>query len=333
MKSKVTVFMPVYNAEKYLRSSIESILNQSYSNFEFLIIDDGSTDSSVDIIESYKDDRIVLYKNETNKGLPYTRNKGLELATGEFIALMDADDISKKDRIFKQVHFLKNNNEFGVVSSRVERLIEDKIYKPKKRIDSYRVANIQLMFNNVIGNPAAMFRKDIINKYNISYRNECFVGQDYAFWIDCSKHTKLAILSEPLLIYRTGHENITKLSMKKNVKMRRKVIDDTRTRCLKNNGIILTQDEVNLFNTIFSDPDIDITLDDISKYRKLLLKITQLNNVYEKGFFAREIKQGLVDRVLRVNYNKIEKVKSINFLLPNESFKSYLISIIKVICM
>jgi glycosyltransferase involved in cell wall biosynthesis len=102
-KFPISVLMPVYNAEKYLKESICSILNQTYGDFEFLIINDGSTDKSEEIILSFKDERIVYHKNESNIKLIATLNKGIALARGKYIARMDADDISLPDRLLHQV--------------------------------------------------------------------------------------------------------------------------------------------------------------------------------------------------------------------------------------
>src|SRR5688572_2119038 len=107
---KVSVILPVYNGEKYLREAIESILCQTYEDFEFIIINDGSTDKSEEIILSYKDGRIVYSKNEFNKGLIYSLNKSIELASGELIARMDADDIAFPDRLQKQVDYFEKSH-------------------------------------------------------------------------------------------------------------------------------------------------------------------------------------------------------------------------------
>ena len=109
-KPLVSVLMAVYNGEKYLLEAIESILNQTYTNFEFLIINDGSTDSTEEIILSYSDQRIRYIKNEQNLKLIASLNKGLDLAKGKYIARMDADDISLPDRLEKQVNFLERNS-------------------------------------------------------------------------------------------------------------------------------------------------------------------------------------------------------------------------------
>src|SRR5699024_5828808 len=99
--------MAVYNAEKYIKESLESILDQTYLNLEILLVDDGSTDRTVELIESYNDPRINLNKNNKNRGIPYTRNIGLSQAKGKYLAVMDSDDISYETRIEKQVCFLE----------------------------------------------------------------------------------------------------------------------------------------------------------------------------------------------------------------------------------
>ena len=116
-KPLVTVLMPVYNGEKYLREAMDSILKQTLTNFEFLIIDDGSKDSSVKIINSYNDPRIKLVKNEINLGISKTLNRGIELASAELIARMDADDISYPSRLQKQYDYFTNNPECALLST------------------------------------------------------------------------------------------------------------------------------------------------------------------------------------------------------------------------
>ena len=108
---KISVVMPAYNAEKYIGESIDSILNQTYGDFEFIIINDGSRDSTKEIILSYSDNRIVYLENEINSGIVVTLNKGLKYATGEYIARMDADDIAVAERLEKQIEFMEKNKD------------------------------------------------------------------------------------------------------------------------------------------------------------------------------------------------------------------------------
>ena len=226
MNPKITVFMPVYNTEKYLRESIDSILKQTYKNFEFLIIDDGSTDSCVDIIKSYKDNRIVFFRNEENKGLSYTRNRGIYLATGEFIAFMDSDDICKIDRLAVQVKFLEENPEYQIVASNADKLINKKLYVNKNINKKVVNGNIKLMFCCGILNGSVMIKKDFIIKNQIKYKEECFVAEDCQFFIDCTeKGGKIAILPQSLVIYRIGHNSITRKTVEFQSDDRKKLID------------------------------------------------------------------------------------------------------------
>src|SRR5690606_29827801 len=113
--------MPVYNGEKYIKEAIRNILCQTFSNFELVIIDDGSTDSSIEIIQSIKDRRIRFLKNEKNQGIAYTRNVGLKEAKGEFLAWMDCDDLVEPNRLEIQINYLKNNPEIGICGTALKR--------------------------------------------------------------------------------------------------------------------------------------------------------------------------------------------------------------------
>jgi glycosyltransferase involved in cell wall biosynthesis len=123
--------MPVYNGSKHLSDAVDSILTQTYTNFEFLIIDDASTDNSFEILKSYKDDRIRLIKNEKNIGLSASLNKGLNLALGKYIARMDQDDISLPNRLEKQIEYFKEHNDICVLGSWFKVISGDDPYQIK----------------------------------------------------------------------------------------------------------------------------------------------------------------------------------------------------------
>lgn len=127
---KVSVLMPVYKTdEKYLRGAIESVLRQTFSDFEFLILDDAPEDSREDIVKSYKDKRIKYIKNETNLGITPSRNKLIELAKGEYLAVMDHDDVSLPERFAKQIKYLDEYPEVGVVGCKIKTMIGGKFSK------------------------------------------------------------------------------------------------------------------------------------------------------------------------------------------------------------
>src|SRR5262245_19762108 len=122
---KVSVVIAVYNREKYVRSAVDSILSQTFSDFELLVIDDGSTDGSIAVVQSHSDPRIRLIRNHTNFGVSATRNKGIQLARGEYLAFLDSDDWAYPDRLAKQIAFLDNHSEYAAVGSWSEWMSEE----------------------------------------------------------------------------------------------------------------------------------------------------------------------------------------------------------------
>ena len=208
-KSRITVLMPVYNGEKYLREAIDSIFNQTFTDFEFLIVDDGSTDNSVEIINSYQNSRINLVKNDKNEGLVYTLNRGLSLAKGEYIARMDCDDISLPERLKKQIDFLDSNSEIAVVGTWIK-VINEK--EEPQTTWQYPLKPLEIQWNLYfycpLAHPSVMFRKRIILS-NGSYSPEMTHAEDYELWWRLSKKYLLANLPDILLIYRQHQSSIT----------------------------------------------------------------------------------------------------------------------------
>jgi glycosyltransferase involved in cell wall biosynthesis len=198
MQPKVTVLMPVYNAELYLKDAIDSMLQQTFTDFEFLIIDDGSTDASISIIESYSDSRIRLVKNEKNLGISATLNKGIELATCELIARMDADDISYPDRLQKQYDYMLCHPKCALLSSWVRVITHDGDYV---RLEKYR-SNFyfyNLTFECWIYHPSVIFRREYVmdvGMYSMTY------SEDYDLFWKLSVQYEIGNLAEPLLDYR-----------------------------------------------------------------------------------------------------------------------------------
>lgn len=195
---RITILMPVYNAATFLREAIDSILNQSFPFFEFLIIDDGSTDDSADIINSYDDDRIIFYQNERNLGISATLNKGIELASCELIARMDADDISYPDRLAKQYQFMSANPECAMVSSWAKVVTED---RRLVRLEKYRSPYyyFNLTFECWIYHPTVMFRKAAVTSigmYSMPY------SEDYDLFWKLSTQFHIANIPEALVEYR-----------------------------------------------------------------------------------------------------------------------------------
>ncbi len=203
---KISVVMPVYNTkEEWLREAIESILNQTYSDFEFIIINDGSENGTEDVILSYKDKRIKYIKNEENLGIARSRNKANKLAQGEYIAIMDSDDIALPERFEKQVKFLDNNPEVSVLGTWFEFFPEAKIVEHPQNL-----RYLDILKGCFVGHPTVMLKKKDFEKYDIKYKKDFICAHDYELWSNAVRYLKFHNLPEILLKYRWHGNNISK---------------------------------------------------------------------------------------------------------------------------
>lgn len=192
--------MPVYNGEKYVAEAIHSILKQSFENFELLVIDDGSRDSSADIVSQIRDDRIRLIKNEKNLGVAKSLNKLILESQGEFVARMDADDIALPNRFEKQLNYIEENSDISICGSWVKCFgEEDHIFRYPEH---HRENRLQLLLAPCFAHPAVMWRKSDFIKNDLKYQEDPPTAEDYDLWVKASKKLKLANVQEVLLEYR-----------------------------------------------------------------------------------------------------------------------------------
>ncbi len=206
---RVSVIMPVYNGEQHLREAIESILSQTFTDFELLILFDHSADHSLDIIRSFEDQRIRLVVNENKKGLAYILNKGLELSTGEYIARMDCDDISFPRRLEKQVRFMDENPDVGVCGTWIELFMG--VNYIKKYPLTHEAIRCNLLFECSLAHPSVMIRKESFLKHDLFYDVK-YVVEDYELWTRCSNVIRLANLPEVLVKYRWHFDQVSKIN-------------------------------------------------------------------------------------------------------------------------
>ena len=209
-KPFISVVMPAYNAERYLKEAIDSVLAQSYTHFELILLNDGSTDSTENIILSYKDPRIRYIANEKNIGLIETLNKGIELSTGEFILRMDADDVCLPERFEKQVAFMNLNPTVGAAGTAYYSL-SDKGLKKFPVLTEPGVLKSVLLFNSCLCHPSVIIRKSVLEQHAIRYNKNYMHSEDYGLWVELVKVSKLANLPDLLLKYRyhTGQISMT----------------------------------------------------------------------------------------------------------------------------
>lgn len=209
----ISVIMPVYNVEKYLHASIDSILHQDFQDFECIIINDGSTDGSDKIIKTYSDPRIRYISNSGNKGLVYTLNLGIELAKGEWIARMDGDDLSLPNRFTAQLSYLKEHQEIDVLATTVK-LIDEKNEHLGYWEDDVNVLNTlsirkYLPKNNCIAHPTILCKTDLLRSF--LYKASQSQSEDYDLWLRMAASGKIfAKLETPLVLHRIVSNSFTR---------------------------------------------------------------------------------------------------------------------------
>lgn len=210
IKGLVSVILPVYNAEKYIYDAVSSILNQSYTNFELLILNDGSTDDSLKIIEQFNDNRITLINNESNLKLISTLNKGIALSKGEYIARMDADDICHVDRFKMQVEFMESNPDYILCGSWANIIDSHGTKKGTiKRIDQHDLLKVNMLFTTPFIHPTVFLRSSVLK--NEEYSHEALHCEDLELWMRLSEkyNGKFYNVPEYLLNYRIHESNIS----------------------------------------------------------------------------------------------------------------------------
>ncbi len=201
LSPSVSVVMPVYNAEDYLEESVESILGQSLRDFEFIIIDDGSTDESPKILDQYQElDSRVRVLHEPNSGIAASLNLAIRMAAGKYIARMDADDISLPNRLARQVEFMEGRPEVGVCGTGCRHFGDRRgVATPAADFDKIRC---QLLFWPVMVHPTVMMRREVILREGLFYRTDFEEGEDYELWYRFSQCCRMANVPETLVSVR-----------------------------------------------------------------------------------------------------------------------------------
>ena len=285
-KIKISIILAVYNCAKYLKESVDSILNQTFTEFELILINDGSTDSTDTIIAQYTDKRIVYVKNEFNLGLVSSLNKGITLSRGKYIARMDADDIALANRLKIQYHFMESHPEIGICGSSIEAFWSET--KKHQQVD-FATDDLSIraftFFQSPFCHPTIMIRKEILEKNKLCYSSDYYRAEDYALWIDILRYTQAANIPTVLLRYRKHEESETALADKK-MNERIGIVKRVHEKYLRQNGISL--DEQQLWSyTSFTDRSLlcDLSFGKQKELHKVLANfLTQLSIQHSELF-------------------------------------------------
>lgn len=287
--------MPTLNAEKYLKTSIDSILSQTFKDFEFIIVDDNSSDNTLKIINKYKDKRIKLVKGE-NKGIAAALNLGIKIAKGKYIARMDADDISLPKRFEKQIDFMDKNVEFGICGTKVKTLTNETIHKNWGSWLKTNPKFIDILQNCAFCHPTVMIRKSIIKKGDLYYNEKLHYTEDQELWFRAIKVTKFYNLKDKLLVYR-----INKL----NKSFKEHNQQELYLKKLKLKSLIW------LGLKLENKKDIDEQIIQIKKILTYNKPIVNLSKIQKENLYLKEENQKLINSVFFIPYKIFHSLKNV----------------------
>jgi glycosyltransferase involved in cell wall biosynthesis len=268
---KVSVIMPVYNAKDYIEDTIDSILRQTFEDFEFLIIDDCSTDESYELMSKYSDDRIKLFRNDENLGYIKTLNLLLKIVRGEYVVRQDNDDISLPSRIEKQVEFMESNLDVGVCGSNALLFgnLNKKTFMPTTDID----CKVYMIFNNPVLHPTSIIRKSVLNKFGQNvYDGNFMPAEDFYLWLQISKFSKIVNLPDTLIKYRVHSNNTSSLNKQLQISKLLLIRSDVLKHIL---GVELSERENFLLSSITYEDNFES--DNLIEIEEILLKLLKVS--------------------------------------------------------
>lgn len=273
----LSVVMPTHNDAEYLRQAIDSILSQTFSQFEFIIVNDGSTDDTEEIIRSYSDSRIRYFANEVNMGNAYTRNVGMSKARGRYIAIMDSDDISPPDRFKLQMQFLEKHPDIDILGGAVE-FFDEKVSYIKQFPSNPEYTKAFLFFKNAMFQPAVMLRREAWEKYKLAYDPARENMEDYDLWFKAAMAgAKLCSMEQVLLKYRISESQLSHTS---NLEGRNKMLKYFFKERLTLFQISIPEDEFNLLHA-FIRGRITVNKERHSLLKDNLYKLEKANKQYK----------------------------------------------------
>lgn len=302
----VSVILPVYNGEKFLSDAIESILNQTYQNYEFIIINDGSSDSTEKIILSYKDERIKYILNETNLKLTKTLNIGLMQANGKYIVRMDADDMSRRNRLEIQVKFMEEFTEIGVCSSFSNVFGSKKVSGVVTRPLNDLEIKSALFVSNPIEHPGVIIRKSVLIKNNITYNEKYYRMEDLGLWVDLMPFTQFANIPKILLDYRyleNSESRIGANDIENHLKVRHLIVSNY----LGKLGIFFNHEQLNILSKITSTIHVSkMPLAQLKEGSQLLFEV--VNNVAEYNSYFTQM---VINHLLKSSFKRSHLIISL----------------------
>lgn len=285
--TKVTVLMPAYNVGKYIRESIDSVLKQTYRDFELLVVDDCSTDNTAEVVKRFDDPKIKYVKNEKNLGLADNLNRGLELIETEYVARMDGDDIANPMWLEREIGLLETHPEIGICSGgfRFFGTRDGEVIYPEHPED----AQANMLFGCTVIVP--VFRRSILIDNDLHYKSEAFPAEDYRLWAECIRVTKLYTIQDVLFQYRMHESQIC--TEKHEIQIKK--ADEARLHMLDWLSSDFSDDEKRYFLNQFVSGEIRSKEDFRKKkaFSGLLLEKNRMQNHFSEAALKKRFKQNI----------------------------------------
>lgn len=316
----VSVIMSTYNTEEtLLKQAIDSILNQTFKDFEFIIVNDGSTLDQLKVINSFRDNRIKIINNKKNLGLPKSLNTAIEQAKGKYIARMDSDDISFPERLEKQVRYLEENEEIDIIGSFAKFIGESKKFSLTP-MTSYKYVKVMLLTGTTLLHPTVMMRKEFLVTHNLRYNENFRYAQDFELWSRCAEKGKVEILPEVLLYLRKHKKQVStqkKYSQKEYAK-------EILKRQLESFGVEYNNTEFKVHCMISGLDELDLNrIEEIEKWLLKLIRQNNRTNKYDKYIFKKVLFNKLFNRYFKLPYSRKELF---TYIYQNKGLRNILIN-------
>lgn len=325
MGPEISVVMPVFNRDQYIGEAIGSILSQTFTNFELIIVDDCSTDNTLNVIESFNDNRILVIKNEVNMGQAAARNVGYRVAKGKYIANADSDDINLPHRLEKQLDFLEKNKDVDVVGCWYRELYEEET----RHVIKFPISDFEIKANllfNPSGSSYVLFRKGKLKKKNMLYHDETFkAASDYLWYSRLDDDIRISIVPEVLFLYRRHRNQISTEGFTRQQEFAKKI----RLEKLQQINITPTDVEYEIHLKLSRSLANNLNNSEFIRMIKWCEKIVKANEIYSK-FDKESLEKVLSNRLIKILNNEYMYSHARYMVFKKSRFFKYIANEVKL---
>ena len=296
MKPLVSVVIPVFNTAGFIYDAVKSICDQTYSNLQILVMDDASTDESIEQVKRIQDKRIEIYSSAVNKGQAYQMNLGIQKCKGDYVCIMHADDIMYPEKIEKQLSFFLNDASLGVCGCYI------KVFGLQEAIWKYPYGDKEckdiLLSSVPFAHPAVMIRKSVLNVLDVVYNTDMAAAEDYDLWVRLADKTYFANVQEVLLNYRIHDKQLSKTAKEKEIKL----VEEIRMKMIRQLFNVEEKNVLLCYKTLYNSSELE--LNNVVKGINILWKANAKKRVFSDRVLKGRLRHQLVKAFSTVGFFK-----------------------------